>query len=83
MLAALVATHADFLPAQLLQAHNHAWWRRFEQARREFGSILERDPDNESALVGRMAGETGGRAAAFSISNRRPFHRPAPAAPRR
>lgn len=51
-LAKLVEAYPDFLPAKLLRAHNHSWWRQFDLAVAEFKAILDEHPGNEDALIG-------------------------------
>ncbi len=51
-LAKLVEVYPGFLPAQLLRAHNHSWWRKFDLAILGFKGILDKYPDNEEALIG-------------------------------
>ncbi len=52
MLSQLVQDYPDFLPGQLLRAHNHAWWKKYDIAIAEFEEILEKDPNNTKALNG-------------------------------
>ncbi|RME00540.1 MAG: hypothetical protein D6816_13540 [Bacteroidetes bacterium] len=48
----LLEQHPDFLPAQLLQAHNNAWAQKFELAQQQFRTILTIHPGNKEALIG-------------------------------
>ena len=51
-LAKLTEAYPDFMPAKLLQAHNHSWQQQFGRAIQEFKAILKIDPTNEDALIG-------------------------------
>lgn len=48
----LLHQYPDFLPAKLLQAHNNAWWRKYERAQRQFREILTSHPGHREALIG-------------------------------
>ncbi len=51
-LSALVQQYPDFLPAELLRAHNLSWGRQYALAIQAFEHILDKEPNNHDALIG-------------------------------
>ncbi len=52
MLQALLKTHPDFVPAQIMQGHNFAWWENYDAAIATYEDILKNDSANTEALNG-------------------------------
>lgn len=57
-LSDILDTYPDFTEARLLRAHNFSWWKKYQAGIKEFDAVLNVEPENVEALVGKGYAES-------------------------